>query len=162
MLGMKIIHDDGSYELTYGLCFDNVDDTKAFFNYISHGYPAWPLRYISQADYAKMPEGSTSPAKSNHFDGQVIVVAKFQGPTDGFKNEEANKTARDFAASFGTVKGFQGLSKAWPNVEYRVEYHKISDAKKVLAAAGKDAAQVVGVSYISVRSSPQSDKLTFP
>ncbi|KAK3676324.1 hypothetical protein LTR78_003598 [Recurvomyces mirabilis] len=144
MLGMKVESGGGNFELTYGICFDHVEHTDEFHYYIQHSYPAWTSRYISQADYAKMPENRTAPVDSNHFDGQIIMVATFQGPTDGFKNDEAVKTARDFAAGFGTVKAFMPLTKAWPNIEFRVEYHKISDAKKALDTASKEAAKVVG------------------
>ncbi|KAK5108294.1 hypothetical protein LTR62_008609 [Meristemomyces frigidus] len=153
--GMNITTSNDCYGLAYTFCFDDVRDTHAFVEYIQMCGNGWQGRYITQAEYAKCAPSASSSAASKPYDGQIIVVAHFEGPTDQFKSGGAREAAHTFSTARGDVLAFQALAKTWPNLEFRTEFFKISEAKKALETACKDKDQVVGDFKLFVKEMPE-------
>ncbi|KAK1814818.1 hypothetical protein LTR12_010774 [Friedmanniomyces endolithicus] len=142
--GMKLASSPDSSRFTYFCCFDDIRETTVACDFIEMAQTGWHIKYISQTEYAGAPEGETSSEKSSYHDGQVLFVAAFSGPTADFVAKEANEAVHTLAGTFGEMRAFaQVTSATWPDLEFRAEYYKITDAKKALAATPKESPHTV-------------------
>ncbi|KAK0776302.1 hypothetical protein LTR91_010898 [Friedmanniomyces endolithicus] len=142
--GMKLASSPDSSRFTYFCCFDDIRETTVACEFIEMAQTGWHVKYISQTEYAGAPEGETSSEKSSYHDGQVLFVAAFSGPTADFVAKGANEAVHTLAGTFGEMRAFaQVTSATWPDLEFRAEYYKITDAKKALAATPKESPHTV-------------------
>ncbi|KAK0803529.1 hypothetical protein LTR38_006103 [Friedmanniomyces endolithicus] len=142
--GMKLASSPDSSRFTYFCCFDDIRETTVTCDFIEMAQTGWHIKYISQTEYAGAPEGETSSEKSSYHDGQVLFVAAFSGPTADFVAKGANEAVHTLAGTFGEMRAFaQVTSATWPDLEFRAEYYKITDAKKALAATPKESPHTV-------------------
>ncbi|TKA78594.1 hypothetical protein B0A55_03878 [Friedmanniomyces simplex] len=142
--GMKSTASQDKCRFSFFCCFNDIRETVTASEFIEMAQTGWQVKYISQTEYAGAPEGEGSVEKSSYHDGQVVFVTTFGGPTADFEAKGANKAVHTLAASFGEMRAFaQVTSAAWPNLEFRAEYYKISDAKKALAAMTKETPHTI-------------------
>ncbi|EMC97402.1 hypothetical protein BAUCODRAFT_451341 [Baudoinia panamericana UAMH 10762] len=142
---MKQTAPPDGHRRDYYICFDDLRDTSHAQDAAQSAQLGGPINFISQPEYAAVPDGAVAQNKSSFFDGQVKFLVSFTGKTPDYDGEKACKVVKGEAEKFGELLAFkQEEVAAWPNLEFRAEYFKVTDARKALREASKDGPLIVG------------------
>lgn len=121
---------------THHIAYDDMRDAERAKTLIECGQNGWTAEYINQNHYAEMPENGVQVQATHDFDGQVLFNATFGGAFHHYARHQAERVVREIAATFGQVRHFEEVRSAqFPNLEYRAEYFKITDAWKAVEQA---------------------------
>ncbi|KAK4548448.1 hypothetical protein LTR36_009358 [Oleoguttula mirabilis] len=137
----------------YLCCFDDLRDASQSFSNVEMVGVNWPMSYITHTEFASNLASEEQENTSFH-EGQVIFVASFEGPTSEFNASGAGETVHELAKNFGEVRAFTEIAAPYPNLEFRVEYYKISDAKNALNSTIGNLSRTIGKWSIAGRALP--------
>ncbi|KXS96730.1 hypothetical protein AC578_9020 [Pseudocercospora eumusae] len=130
--GQKSSGASNSKHLTVYMRFDHVNDAEQAENDVSMVNQAWVVKHVTQTEYAAA-QGTGSRNDTSFFDGQLLFVAVFNGNLNEIKTGHVIKTVKNLAAHFGEVLAFnEGIQTTSTEWHFRVEYARISDARKAL------------------------------
>ena len=119
-------------------------------------YPNCSAQYITQTEYASSRKAGNSngdQGPTSFHDGQIIIVAKFEGLSSEFTLDGLYDRVVSIATSFGQLIGIMELDVDAGNRQYRAEYCKITDALRVIETVTEDHPANFGVSstpYVSL------------
>ncbi|KAK5121941.1 hypothetical protein LTR85_004513 [Meristemomyces frigidus] len=152
VLESKAKRADGK-NFVYFVCFDDLRDAEASFGEVEMLGADWPMSYITHTEFASSLDGKEQENTSFH-DGQAIFVASFEGSTSEFNASGAGETVHELAKNFGEVRAFTEISAPYPNLEFRIEYYKVTDAKSALRATTKNLARSINNWSITSKALP--------
>lgn len=118
-----------------------------------HAYApgSWEVKYIQQTEFAAAVAGAGSPhirqSGMSFFDGQFMLVAKFQGHLADIKTDDVADAVRRLAESHGGVLAFAEVSlPGSSDLKFRVEFYQLSAARKALQMLGNGTHHLHNVS----------------
>lgn len=129
------------------MCFDDFRDAARAVRDAPLANESCSAEYSSHSEYVSVDSGSDLPVW--YHDGQVNLTASFTGPTSDFAITDAYDAVLALAKSFGDIRSFaQNDTAAWPFLEFRVEYCRITTAKGMIARLTPQEPGLVGVCAI--------------
>jgi len=138
MRDFKILKDVDRVSTVLFCLFDDFRATAVAHQEASFANSNWTVMYSNHEQYvnAKREAGFTD-TKTSCFDGQVLLVVGFDGTSTEFDGKNLEKVVHSTANAFGEVWTIEDRS-LWPNIVFRVEYFKISDAENALKNASAE------------------------
>ncbi|KAF2858178.1 hypothetical protein K470DRAFT_144463 [Piedraia hortae CBS 480.64] len=99
----------------------------------------WSVSLSGYSEYENAGKAAALPEPAQRvsfYAGQVFLDVSFRGSSAEYAGVFGNIAGlvRSFAASFGDLSGFESVEATHPNIRFRVEYFKISDAENIIDA----------------------------
>ena len=120
---------------TIYLKFRDLRDAEAAYCTANACRPYWDIRYISPAHFAlKLPTGSSKSSSVSLYEGQILVVAKYDNINEPLDVGAVAGHAKQFLANFGGLMSFRLIKNDEIASTYQAEYYNASvvhDALKV-------------------------------
>lgn len=148
MLGASVPPPVGNSNYTdVFFSFDDIRDAAQAEGDLEVVNPNWSIVYMSQTEYVSGRKGGTgSQEKSSFHDGQLVLVAQFKGLNSEQTLDGVFNMITTLAKDFGEVIGVREMDVDGGNRQYRVEYYKISAAKRVISRMTEESPAKLGVS----------------